>query len=60
MIKNKNMENFDIKVTGNGTKEEIISALKTLINSIEENVGECHEMSFEDSTLYTEIWSTQL
>jgi exonuclease VII small subunit len=49
--------NYKIKITGSGTRDEIIEALKTLVKSLET----CDEPlekgieTFEDETLFTEI-----
>jgi len=50
------MKNLKIKVTGEGTKEEIISALKALIQSIENPDEKFEEAAyFEDETLFSEV-----
>ena len=61
--------NLEIKVTGSGTPEEIIAALKELAESIEETLNSEHGIAYldgatwggedgeawEGATLYTEI-----
>jgi len=52
---------YTIKITGSGTPDEIINALKGVIESIEEAKGGIGEISaldgaeWEDKTLMTEI-----
>jgi hypothetical protein len=47
---------YDLKITGNGTKREIINSLKTTLKQIEGcSAEELEDFSNEDPTLYTEI-----
>ena len=51
------MKNLSIRITGSGTKQEIVSALNDVfkdINSFDEQ-DLAEGQSFEDNTLYTEI-----
>ena len=54
-------DNFKINITGSGTKDQIIQALKDVITSIsdEEIIGDLErdgETQLEDSVLYTELY----
>ena len=47
------MKEYEIKITGSGTKVEIINALNDLILSISET-NDLDDKTFEDETLCTE------
>ena len=48
------MENYEIKISGSGKKEEIVNSLKEMIKSISAIKGE-DNVTLEDSTLICEI-----
>jgi hypothetical protein len=48
------MKNFDVKITGSGTKSEIVESLKAIIETIESSESE-REIEAEDETLVAEI-----
>lgn len=47
--------NLEIKITGSGTPGQIITALKSVIDSLHEVVDVETVIGWEDQTLYTEI-----
>ncbi len=48
--------NYNIKITGSGTRDEIISALQEIIKGMkDETVGVLDGAVWEDETLLTEI-----
>jgi hypothetical protein len=49
------MKNFEIKITGSGTKRDIINALKGLADSIKEEGDELEGKTFEDPILCAEL-----
>jgi hypothetical protein len=50
------MNNYAIKITGSGSKDEIVEALEGLINSIKESSEqELESAEWEDGFLNTEI-----
>jgi hypothetical protein len=50
------MKSFNIKITGGGTKEDIISSLNDIINEIKfSSEDELDDREWEDPYLYTEI-----
>lgn len=50
------MKQFEIKITGSGTIEQIIQALKDVSNSIiEADIDLASQLRFEDQTLFTEL-----
>lgn len=53
-------ETYEIKITGNGTREEIISDLKNIIEGIEaeSSVAVLDGAEWEGATLMTEIQYT--
>lgn len=47
---------YNIKITGSGTRDEIVEALKNVLTSIDEsNVAVLDGAEWEDSILITEI-----
>jgi hypothetical protein len=54
------MNNYAIKITGSGSKDEIVEALEGLINSIKESSEqELESKEWEDQTLVTEIRNSE-
>ena len=49
---------FEISITGSGTKEKLIKALKDVVATIEASRGDISS-EFEDETLYIEISSAE-
>lgn len=51
-----NKKEFEIKITGSGTKSEIVAALKTVLDNIKESTTtELESVEWEGVTLMTEI-----
>lgn len=48
------METYEIKITGSGTKDEIIRALAAVVQDIK-NADQIDRVRWEDKTLFTEI-----
>ena len=52
--------NYEAKITGSGTKREIINSLKNVIKAIEGcSDEELEDFKNEDPTLYTEVMSLE-
>jgi hypothetical protein len=48
------METYEIKITGSGTKEQIIKALKAVVQDIKD-ADQIDKVRWEDKTLFTQI-----
>jgi hypothetical protein len=53
--------NFEIKITGNGTLEEIVEALRDTADGLAEEIAEevkSKTIRWENPTIFTEVWYT--
>ena len=49
------MEQYDVEITGNGTRDEILKSLKEIVKSFEK-LKEGEDFTFKDYTLFGEIY----
>lgn len=56
IINKKTMANLKVKITGSGTKEEIIESLESTIIMLMSATSDSITAEWEDATLMTEIY----